>query len=92
MRIKLTKITLYIATTLKFVKKFDHPFSHVFMFSNMFPESKGFVVMPISSSDNFESTMQVKLNDSFWITRIQQTGRKKLGVIFDSRIFFKCHI
>ena len=28
-----------MATTLKFSEKFDHPFSNVFIFSKMFPES-----------------------------------------------------
>ena len=27
---------------------FDHPFSHVFMYGNMFPESHGFVAMPVT--------------------------------------------
>ena len=31
------------ATIFKFSEKFDHPFSHVFLFGNMFPESRGFV-------------------------------------------------
>ena len=30
--------------------EFDHPFSHVFIFGNMFPESHGFVAMPVTSS------------------------------------------
>ena len=33
--------------TLKFPEKFDHPFSHVFIFGNMFPECHGFVAMPL---------------------------------------------
>ena len=31
--------------TLKFSDKFDHPFSHVYIFDNMLPESPGFVAM-----------------------------------------------
>ena len=34
--------------TLKFSEKFGNLFSHVFIFSNMFPESHGFVVMPVT--------------------------------------------
>ena len=30
-------------------EKFNHPFSHVFIFGNMFPESHGFVAMPVAS-------------------------------------------
>ena len=37
------------ATILKFSEKFDHPFSHVFIFGNMFPESHGFIAMPVTS-------------------------------------------
>ena len=38
------------ATILKFSKKFYNPFSHDFMFGNLFPESHGFVAMPVTSS------------------------------------------
>ena len=31
------------AMTLKFSEKFDHPILHVFIFGNIFPESRGFV-------------------------------------------------
>ena len=34
--------------TLKFSEKFDNSFSHVFIFGNMFPESHGFVAMPVT--------------------------------------------
>ena len=34
--------------TLKFSEKLDHAFSHVFIFDNMFPESHGFVAMPVT--------------------------------------------
>ena len=43
------------ATFLKFSKKFDHPFSNGFIFVNMFPESHGFVAMPVTKSNNFLS-------------------------------------
>ena len=34
---------------LKFSEKFDHQFSNVFIFDNMFPESHGFVALPVTS-------------------------------------------
>ena len=37
------------AMTLKFSDEFDHPISHVFIFGNMFPESRSFAAMPVSS-------------------------------------------
>ena len=37
------------ATVFKFSEKFDHPFWHVFIFGNMFPESHSFVAMPVTS-------------------------------------------
>ena len=43
------------ATTLRFSKKFDHPFSHFFVFCNTFPESHGFVAVLITSLNNFVS-------------------------------------
>ena len=42
-------------TTLRFAEKFDHPFSHVFIFFNMFRESHGFISVPVTSSHNFVS-------------------------------------
>ena len=41
MRIEL--VTNFNATTLRFVEKFDHQFSHVFLFGNIFHKSHGFV-------------------------------------------------
>ena len=35
------------AMSFKFSEKFDHPFSHVYIFGNMFPESPDFVAIPI---------------------------------------------
>ena len=37
------------ATILKFSEKFDHLYLQVFIFGNMFPESHGFVTMPVTS-------------------------------------------
>ena len=37
------------ATILKFSEKFEHPFSHVFIFGNKFSGSRGFVAMPVTS-------------------------------------------
>ena len=34
---------------LKFLEKINHNFSHVSIFGNMFPESDGFVAMPVTS-------------------------------------------
>ena len=39
----------FSATILKFSEKFDPPFSHVFIFGNVFPESHGFAAMPVTS-------------------------------------------
>ena len=36
-------------------RRFDHPFSHVFTFGNMFPESHGFVAASIIWTNNFVS-------------------------------------
>ena len=40
----------FITRTLRFSEKFGHPFSNVYIFGNMFPESHGFVAMPVTSS------------------------------------------
>ena len=47
-RIELTLAILMLLYP-KFFEKFDHPFSHVFIFRNMFPDSYGFVAMPVTS-------------------------------------------
>ena len=39
----------FIATTLIFSEKFDQRYLHVFIFRNMFPESQGFVAVPVTS-------------------------------------------
>ena len=51
MRIELTRAILL--PRLRFAEKFDHLFSYVFIFGNMFRESRGFVAMPVTSSNNF---------------------------------------
>ena len=43
------KLSKFNATILKFSKKIDNLFSHVFMFGNMVSESHGFVAMPVTS-------------------------------------------
>ena len=40
-RIKLT-LSILNAMTLKLIEKFDHPFSHLFMFSNISAQGHGF--------------------------------------------------
>ena len=42
------------ATILNFFEKFEHPFSHVFIFGNMLPESHGFVAMPVKAYHRLE--------------------------------------
>ena len=42
MRIEFTRAILLLLSTLKFSEKFDHPFSHIFIFDNTFPESAQF--------------------------------------------------
>ena len=49
------KSSNFNATILKFSEKFDHPFSHVFIFCNMFPESRGFGAVLVTRSNNFVS-------------------------------------
>ena len=41
----------FFATTLRFFEKFDHPFSHVFIYAcgNKFSRSQGFVALPVTS-------------------------------------------
>ena len=45
----------FIPTIFRFSGKFDRLFSLVFIFENVFPESHGFVAVPITSSNNFVS-------------------------------------
>ena len=47
MRIELTQAIL-IPQIVKFSEKFDHPFSHVFKFGNIFPECHGSVDVPVT--------------------------------------------
>ena len=44
--------TTFDCTILKFSEKFDHPFSHVFIFGNMLPDSHGFDNVPVTRSNN----------------------------------------
>ena len=53
-RIELTR-EIFIATTLRSSEKFDHKFSHVFIFRTMFLESHGLIAVPGTSSNNFVS-------------------------------------
>ena len=50
-----TDLSHFNATILKFYVEFDHPFSHVFIFGNMFPESYSSIAVPVTKSDNFVS-------------------------------------
>ena len=43
----------YYDTIFKYFEKFNHPFSHMFIFGNMFPESHGFVSIQVTRSNNF---------------------------------------
>ena len=47
------------ATVLKFSEKFDHPFLHVIIFGNMFPENHGFVDVLVTRSTDFVSLHQL---------------------------------
>ena len=37
----------------------NHPFSHVFIFGKMFPESHGFDAVPVTMSNNFVSIQEL---------------------------------
>ena len=43
----------FTATILQFSEKFYYQFSHVFIFVKVFPESHGFVAMPVTRWNNF---------------------------------------
>ena len=59
-RTKLKQIDRFGDNILKFSEKFDHPFSHVFIFGNMFPENHGFVAMPVTSCiDDISSNLSL---------------------------------
>ena len=51
------------------------PFSHVFLFGNMFTESYGFVDMPVTSSYNFVSFHQLDRDKLQHVSVIQQRNR-----------------
>ena len=42
-------------------EKFNDPFSYVFIFGDMLGESHGFVVMQVTSPNNFVSTIHVPI-------------------------------
>ena len=68
MRIEFNSINL-ITTTLRFSEKFNHPFSHVFIFGNLLSESHGFVAVPVTSSNNFVSLhykIEIDCNKMVW--------------------------
>ena len=48
MRIELTRAIL-LSRLSDFSEKYDHPFVHVFIFGNMFPESHRFVAVEVTS-------------------------------------------
>ena len=54
MQIELT-LSNFNATILKFSEKYQHTFSHVFIFGSMFPDSRGFGAVPIKRSNNLVS-------------------------------------
>ena len=51
MRIELTMVIL--SPRLSDFLRIDHPFSNVFKFGNMFPESHGFVAVPVKKVEQF---------------------------------------
>ena len=64
------------ATILKFFEKLDHPFSHVFIFGNMFFESHGFVAVPVIRSNNFVLLVRNKLERVSLIQLVTGTATK----------------
>ena len=64
-RIELTRAIL------KLSEKFDHPFSHVFIFGNMFPESHGFVAVPVTRPNNFVSLTKLDRDKLEHVSLIQ---------------------
>ena len=59
MRIELINRDQFNATILKFFEKFYHQFLHVYIFGNMFPESHGFIAVPVTRSNHFVSVHQL---------------------------------
>ena len=59
------------ATILKFSEKFDHPFSHVFIFGNMIPESPSFVAVPVARMNNLVSLQKLNRNELEHVSLIQ---------------------
>ena len=54
------------ATILKFSEQFIHPYSHVFIFGNMFPESHGFVAIPVTSCIKDTWCFNLSLSNYYW--------------------------
>ena len=54
LRIELTLANIF-ATTVKRAKKFDHKFSHLFIFRNIFAQDYGFEAKTVKSSKYFVS-------------------------------------
>ena len=62
---------IFKATILNFSEKFDHPFSHVFKFGNMFHERNGFVAVAATRSNNFVSLHQLDRDKLEHVSLIQ---------------------
>ena len=58
-RIEFTSVILM--PLLKFSEKFDPPFSHVFRFGNMFPESHGFVAVRLQAVSKIHVRYSIEL-------------------------------
>ena len=63
-RIELTRAILMPRFT--FSEKLDHPFSHFFIFGNMFSESHGFVAIPVTRC--IEDTLSITFYISLVLT------------------------
>ena len=58
---------------MRFAEKFYHPYSHLFIFSNMFPESHGSASVLVTSLNNFVSfTNQRGINSNKIFVLYQQ--------------------
>ena len=61
---------------LKFSEKCDHPFSHDFIFGNMFPENHGFVPVPVKRANNFVSLLYLDSDKLEHVSLIQFETRR----------------
>ena len=69
------------ATILKFSEKYKDQFSHMYIFGNMFPDSRNFVAVPIKRSNNFVSLYWLLDWDKFsHVTK--HSNMRKLMVLF----------